>query len=152
MLDAANNVAFVHAYSVEANRDDYYRRLRAISDEGDWTGWIEFFLAAIEHQAVDNANRVKLMLQLYDDMKQRIMELTLSKYSLRVLDTLFDRPIFQSSDFIHRSEVPEESAMKLLRMLREEGVLVVIREASGPQSAILAFRELLNLAEGRTVL
>lgn len=28
---------------LEAHRDEYYERLKRIYQEGDWTGWIEFF-------------------------------------------------------------------------------------------------------------
>lgn len=137
---------------LESNRELYYLRLRAISDEGDWTGWIEFFLSAIEKQALSNTERVKGILDLYEKMKQRITELTHSQYAIKILDALFDRPVFQSSDFIKRSGIPRNSALPFLRTLRDEGVLVTIRESSGPRSAILAFRDLLNCAEGRKVL
>lgn len=137
---------------LEANRETYYLRLRASTNEGNWTGWIEFFLDAIHQQALDNTNRVRQILDLYERMKQKITDLTRSQYSLKVLDTLFDRPIFQSNDFIKRSGIPKNSAMPFLRTLREEGILFPLREASGRKAAILVFRELLNCAEGREVI
>ena len=85
-------------------------------------------------------------------MKQRVTDLTRSQYAIQVLDALFDRPIFQSGDFIERSRIPKDSAAPILRKLREVGILQPIREASGRRPAILAFRELLNRAEGRDVL
>ena len=112
----------------------------SISNEGDWTGWIEFFLGAVEKQALENANRVKMILDLYETMKQKITDLTRSQYALKILDTLFDRPVFQSGDFIARSGVPRNSAMPFLRTLRDEGVLVVLRESSGPRSAIYYYQ------------
>jgi Fic family protein len=36
---------------LESNRQEYYQRLNATSQEGDWTGWIKFFLKAIAIQA-----------------------------------------------------------------------------------------------------
>jgi Fic family protein len=137
---------------LEANRDNYYLRLRASTNEGDWTGWIEFFLDAILQQALDNTSRVRQILDLYERMKQKITDLTRSQYALKVLDTLFDRPVFQSGNFIERSGIPKNSAMPFLRTLRKAGILVTLRESSGRKSAILAFRELLNCAEGRKVL
>ena len=44
---------------LESNRENYYLRLRAIGNENDWTGWVEFFLEAIEKQALENTERVK---------------------------------------------------------------------------------------------
>ena len=137
---------------LEAHRDRYYGGLRGISQHGDWTGWVEFFLNAIATQAQANTVRVRAILELYALMKARLSDLLRSQYSIQVLDALFDRPIFQSNDFVERSGVPKNSATPILRTLREAGILVVLRESSGRKSAIVAFRELLNCAEGRTVL
>lgn len=98
------------------------------------------------------AERVRAMMTLYEDMKCRIAGLTRSQHAIAVLDTLFDRPIFQSADFVQRSGIPKQPALPFLRSLREAGVLQVLRESSGRRSAVLAFRELLNCAEGREIL
>lgn len=137
---------------LEAQRDLYYERLRAISREGDWTGWIEFFLDAIIAQVRSDTEKVHQIMALYEEMKQRIADLTHSQYAIQVLDALFDRPIFQSSDFIQRSHIPKDSAAPFLRKLREARILQPLREASERRPAILAFPELLNRAEGRNVL
>ena len=130
----------------------YYARLRGISQEGDWNGWIEFFLDAIVEQSRSNTKRVRDILELYERMKSRITDLTRSQHAILVLDTLFDRPIFQSSDFVQRSGIPKQTALPFLRKLREAGILHSLREQSGRRSAILAFRDLLNCAEGSAVL
>lgn len=137
---------------LEAHREQYYARLRGISQDGDWTGWIEFFLEAVVEQAKTNTQRVRAILALYGRMKEQVAKLTRSQHAVKVLDTMFDRPIFQSSDFVERSGIPKQTALPFLRKLKEAGVLHVLREQSGRRSAILAFRELLNCAEGRNVL
>lgn len=137
---------------LESHRDEYYARLRGISQQGDWTGWVEFFLTAITMQAQTNAVRVHGILALYEEMKQRVTELTRSQHALKVLDTLFHRPIFQSSDFVERSGIPKTTSLSFLAWLRDAGILTVLREQSGRRSAIFAFTELLNRAEGRKIL
>jgi Fic family protein len=137
---------------LESHRDLYYGRLRGISQSGDWTAWLEFFLDAIIQQSHSNTERVRSILGLYESMKVRISNLTRSQHALKILDALFDRPVFQSSDFVDRSGIPKQTALPFLRILRDAGVLHVLREQSGRRSAILAFRELLNCAEGRIVL
>jgi Fic family protein len=136
---------------LESHRELYYARLRGISQDGDWTSWLEFFLDAITQQAKTNTARVRAILELYERMKGRITELTRSQHALRVLDSLFDRPIFQSSDFVERSAIPKQSTSRFLATLRNAGILDLLRPAGGRQSAILVFRELLNCAERREV-
>ena len=137
---------------LEAHRDRYYAGLRGISQQSDWTGWVEFFLIAITEQSQTNTVRVRSILELYERMKQQISDLTRSQYALKVLDALFDRPIFESSDFVERSGIPKNTALPFLRKLREAGILRLLREKSGRRSAVLAFSELLNCAEGRKIL
>ncbi|AJE02090.1 Fic family protein [Geobacter pickeringii] len=137
---------------LEAHRDQYYGRLQAISRGDDWTGWVAFFLEAVTDQARANTDRVRAILALYEEMKQQITVLTRSQHAITVLDTLFDRPIFRSSDFVERSGIPKQTALPFLRTLRDAGILHALREQSGRRPAVLAFRELLNRAEGRHVL
>ncbi|MEO5376516.1 MAG: Fic family protein [Magnetococcus sp. DMHC-6] len=137
---------------LETHRDLYYARLRGISQDDDWISWIEFFLDAIVEQAWANTQKVREILELYEKMKRQITELTRSQHAIQVLDALFDRPIFQSGDFILRSGIPKHTALPFLHRLREAGILHPLREKSGRRSAIFAFRELLNCAEGRNVL
>lgn len=137
---------------LEIHRDAYYERLRGISREGDWNSWIEFFLNAVVEQAKANTVRTQAIKGLYEHMKGQITELTRSPHAIAVLDTLFDRPIFQSSDFVERSNIPRPSALPFLRKLREAGILHVLREHRGQQPGVFAFRDLLNCAEGRDVL
>ena len=137
---------------LEANRETYYQRLRAITTGGDWTGWVEFFLDALRQQALDNTSRVKGILALYDDMKGRVQTATHSQFTPAILDALFDRLIFRSSDFTERSGVPAGTAKTSLKQLRDVGILTVLQESRGRQPAVLAFTELVNLAEGRQIL
>ncbi len=131
----------------ETHRETYYRKLRGISREGDWNGWIDFFMRAVIEQAVINTGKVRSILELYERIKGEIPELTGSKYAVKAIDALFDRPIFQSDDFVRRSGIPRESAMRILRKLKEIGLLREIRPGRGRRPAILAFLELIGITE-----
>ena len=140
---------------LEANRDKYYQRLNAISSDGDWNGWIAFFLKAITHQARQNSERVKAVMQLYDEMKSRIHEITHSQYSVYLLDALFNSPTFRTSDVAKKLKqdfnVHEKTTRDLLKQLRDAGTLNELQSGSGNRPAILCFPELINLAEGKEV-
>ncbi|QBQ54953.1 Fic family protein [Nitrosococcus wardiae] len=137
---------------LEAHREEYYARLKAISTERDWTGWIAFFLNAIIHQARGNHNRVSIIMALHEEMKHQIREITHSQHSAQIVDALFDRPIFRTSDFIERTGIPKPSAHPLIRQLLQAGILTTLRKQAGRKPATLAFPRLINAAEGRDVL
>ncbi len=133
---------------LEANRNEYYDRLLAISEEGNWNGWIRFFLAAIREQARANRLKAEKILNLYDRMKGTITELTGSKYTIQALDALFERVFFTTSGFKEISEIPRSSTKRIIKLLREEEIIQTIREGSGRQPAIYAFPELFSIVEG----
>lgn len=134
---------------LEANRDEYYERLLAISRDGDWTGWCAFFLKALIVQAKVNQSRAQQILDLYGRLKVWIVTEARSQYSVGALDELFARPIFAASGFGQSAGVPRPTASRLLRLAREHGVLRELKPASGSRPAVLCFPELLNIAEGR---
>ena len=139
---------YLSAY-LEARREEYYERLLAVSRDGNWTGWCVFFLGALIAQAESNARKAKQILDLYETKKNWIADQTHSQHAMRALDFLFDRPVFASSDFVAHSGMPQPSAKRILKVLRDEGLLRVVREAAGRRTAILVFPELLNIAEGQ---
>ena len=134
---------------LESHRDEYFARLLAVSRDDDWTGWCTFFLTAIIEQARSNQQKIHDLLELYDELTERIVEATHSQYSVRALDSIFGRPIFQTTDFVKSSGIPEHTARHILRVLRGRGLLSELRKARGRQPAILALADLLNIVEGR---
>ena len=133
----------------DAHRGEYYERLLAVSRDGDWTGWCEFFLRAVIAQAEVNQAKTTAILDLYGTRRDWIAEATKSAYGARALDWMFSRPIFKSSDFVAGVDIPNPTATRILRIVREHGLLREVRPAAGRRSAVYAFSELLNLAEGR---
>lgn len=140
---------------LENNRDEYYQRLKAISSDGDWNGWVEFFLKAITQQALQNSKRVNAIMGLYDEMKQKIQQVTRSQYSIHLLDAIFGKPIFKAADLSTRLKesygLHEKTTSSLLKNLKDAGILLEIQQSSGRRSSILAFMKLIDLAEGRGI-
>ena len=126
---------------LEANRDEYYERLKAISTEGDWNGWIDFFLKAITQQAKTNS--------------QRVRDITHSQYTVHPLDAIFSRPIFRTTDVVAELEkaygIHPKTTPSLLQRLKDAGVLLEIQPASGWRATVLYFPQLIALAEGRNL-
>jgi len=141
---------------LENHRDEYYLRLKGISAENDWNNWIAYFLRATATQAVQNAQRVAAIRTLYEEMKLAIHDTTHSQYTVHLLDAIFSKPIFRTSELAHRLTdehgIHEKTAPALLRQLRDAGILFEIQPGAGRRSATMCFPRLINLAEGRNVL
>lgn len=141
---------YISAY-LETQRDEYYERLLAVSRDDDWTGWCGFFLRAMIEQARANETKATAILELYRTKKDWIAEITHSQYAIRALDWFFARPIFTTPDFVKSAKIPKPTANRIVRLAKDKGLLCEIREGKGRRSSILAFSELLNIAEGRNV-
>ena len=141
---------------LENHREGYYQRLKAISADGDWNGWLVFFLQAIAIQATQNSERVTAIQALYEEMKLAIQAATRSQYTVHVLDAIFNKPIFRSSDLAQQLfrefGIHEKTGQGLLRQMRDTGILRELRPGSGRRPSTLCFPRLINLAEGRTVI
>ena len=141
---------YVSAY-FEARRDAYYEGLLAVSRDDDWTGWCRFFLKAVRAQAEENLTKARGILDLHEDMKGRVADVTRSRYAIHTLDWIFERPIFNSGDFTAHAGVPDRTARRLLAALSDHRILRVMRPGNGRQGTIFVFPDLLNIAEGRDV-
>lgn len=100
-------------------------------------------------QAVENQEKAAAVLTLYERERDRIIDLTRSQYAMKALDFLFARPIVSISSFVHDSGIPEHTAKKMIKKLQDSGMFEELRKARGRDSAVVAFRGLLHIAEGR---
>lgn len=134
---------------LEAHREEYHHRLKAVSRDGDWTAWCAFFLQGVAEQAVENERKARAILALYDRVKTEVIELSRSQHAIRAVDFIFQYPIFASTHFASDSTIPKPSALRILALLRDAGLLRVVRAGRGRRVGIFAFFELLEVAEGR---
>lgn len=138
---------YISAY-LERNRPVYYERLLGVSRDGDWNGWIAFFLHAIEEQAGANGRKATAILDLYDEMKQTVPEVTRSQYAVAALDALFKTPIFIPSEFYEQTGIPKKTANRLLQQLREQDIITALTEGGGRRATTYVFSRLIAITEG----
>ena len=138
---------YISAY-FEAHRETYYDKLLAISKNGDWTGWCQFFLTALTVQAQENQQKATAILDLYSQKKDEVTKLTRSQYAIRALDWIFERPIFKSTDFVNSAVIPKPTARHILQDLAKQNLLKPLVVGKGRRPTTYGFTELLNLAEG----
>ncbi|WP_296480907.1 Fic family protein [Phenylobacterium sp.] len=135
---------FVSGY-FETHKDQYVERMRAVSAEGDWSGWSVFFLQAMHAQATVNIQTADKISSLHNEMRERFREALNSQFHDRALDFVFARPVFRNDIFVDRSGIPASSARSLSRRLVEVGLLRTIEPAAGRRAALYSFDPLLDI-------
>ena len=132
---------------LETHRDIYYDRLDRISSEGDWDGWIQFFISALINQAESNLQLVRKIIDLYERMKKEITGLLHSDQSIYILDILFDTPVFRATELHNRLDIQRQRAAQYIRVLKEAGMIVELRPARGRRPALLSFEDLWQITD-----
>lgn len=142
---------YLSAY-FESSRDNYIARLRDLGQPGSWTRWCAFFVEGVAVQAEANTTKARAIQDLYERLKKKVIDLTHSQFAVPLLDFIFERPIFRSSDVTKLAHMPSAPMVaNLLGNLRRNGVLHTVREGAGRRPHVLALAELINLCEGKKV-
>lgn len=91
-------------------------------------------------------------MDLYAELKQHALAATRSQFAVPMLDQMFERPIFTSSMFTFQGTPPTSATVSnLLRIMRESGLIKVLRDGSGRRGTVYVLARLLNLCEGREI-
>ena len=130
---------------LEANRQLYYRHLQAISQSGDWMGWIKFFLNGVIIQAKKTIKQADDALDLYERMKPVFVEATNSVHAGAAQDFIFKNPIFSSSIFGEIEGPSQRTLERILRALSENRVIDVSKPGSTRTPTLYEFRPLLRI-------
>lgn len=82
---------YLSAY-FEKNRDEYYRRLLAVSQDGQWSEWISFFLRGVAEQSRDAVQRSEKLLGVWKRYRQQFQTVRSSASLLKLIEQLFHLP------------------------------------------------------------
>ena len=107
------------------HRSDYYDRLQAVRDSGDWEGWLAFFLRGVAEVSAQAADTVRRILTLREAHRAVVTErLGLAAANgHRVLDYLYRQPFISVAHAQHVTSTSYTAANRLVARLAEVGVL-----------------------------
>lgn len=77
----------------EANRQEYYDRLLAVSQRGEWEAWLTFFLEGVRSQAADAARRIVRLQDLRTTYSKRFANERSRVKLQQMVDYLISTPI-----------------------------------------------------------
>ena len=107
------------------NREDYYRRLNAVRIDGDWEGWLDFFLegvATIADEAVASARELSALVA--QDRSRVLASDRTSIGALRLFELLPRHPIVTVATVMKLIETTKPTAIRAIELLVATGVLV----------------------------
>jgi Fic family protein len=118
------------SHYLRRHRAEYYERLQAVRDAGDWEGWLAFFLRGVAEVSTEATETARRVLLLREQHRAQITDKLgrAAGNGHRVLETLFDRPITSVGKVQELTGTSFAAANQLVARLTELGIL---REITG---------------------
>jgi len=133
---------------IETNRQEYYDRLLAVSQKGDWEAWLLFFLDGVHSQADDAIKRIVSLEKLRNTYSEQFAQ-DRSRSKLEVLvDYLISSPITSITQAQKSLNIGSFNAIK--RNIDKLEALGIVHEVTGNKRNRLYYAdEILKILEDR---
>ncbi|WP_198526109.1 Fic family protein [Haloferax sp. ATB1] len=128
---------------IEQHRTEYADRLLAVSEDGEWDAWLQFFLRGIREQAAEAFVRAKLLIDTRRTYENRYADAAKSVRNL-ALD-IFEDPYFTVAEASDRIGVVYQTANNAVKRLESDGVVSEI--TGNDKNRVFRADEIMNIVE-----
>ena len=113
----------------KTNRQQYYEHLQGVRSDGDWEGWLAFFLEGVATTANQASQTARQILNLFEADGAKLATLGRSAGSaLRVHNLMRRHPVLSIAKAVEKLNLSHPTLSKALSNLIELGI---VREATG---------------------
>lgn len=109
---------------LKQHQSEYYRRLSAIRTEGDWEGWVQFFLEAVQNAAAQSERAVVALASLVANDRRRLLaHPKANAISYRLFELLPTMPRLSVDRVREALQTTFPTANAAIKLLEELGIL-----------------------------
>jgi Fic family protein len=102
---------------------EYYRRLSRVRTDGDWEGWLDFFLDGIATTGEEAVQLARALFALVTADRGKVLRESTAIYPLRLFELLPSNPVVTVSSAMRLLDTTKPTAGKAIRTLELVGVL-----------------------------
>jgi Fic family protein len=107
-----------------ANKNQYYKKLRAVTEKQDWEGWILYLLKGVEETAIYTLQKINAINSLMQETISLAKEKLPSRvYSKELIELLFEQPYCKVKFLVDRDIAKRQTAAEYLHELEKIGIL-----------------------------
>jgi Fic family protein len=128
----------------EATRADYYGGLRAVTEQGDWAGWIEYFLNGVARQSEDALSRAERINRQLAKWREAFAGRG-SKVPLQLIELLGSNPFLGPRDTERQLGIAYNTVMRAIEVLEAGGV--VAKVGASKRNRMFCARAILDILE-----
>ena len=133
------------SYHFKLNRSEYYDRLQAVRERGDWEGWLRFFLEGVRSVADESALKARAVFELREANRQRITD-GLGRRTAKALvlhEHLLRQPYVTARNVEEITSQAYSNANSLIAALVEQGILEPL--VGRDRDRVFAYQKYLSL-------
>lgn len=119
------------SYYIKRHKAEYYDRLMAVREDGNWEGWLRFFLRGVAETAEEATTTAEAIVGLREEHRALLQEEGLGLNGLRLLDLLFQRPLVNVN--LVRESLGGSSYNTANNLVEQFTDLGLLREVTGKQ-------------------
>jgi Fic family protein len=112
----------------EATRRDYYERLRGVTERGEWSEWLQYFLNGVARQAEDALGRAERINGHLAEWRVAAAG-TSSRVPLALVDQLAANPFLTIKGAARRLDVAFTTAQRAVAKLEQLGIVREVSQA-----------------------
>jgi len=130
-------------------RKEYYSRLLAVSQRGEWNQWIQFFLNGVITQSTEAISDAEVILSLHAEYRRLIEESKkVPESAYRLCEEIFLNPVVSISTLSKKWQIPFNSVKTGVNRLIKLGILR--EEADRKRNKLFVASKLMELLTGPT--
>ena len=114
---------FLSEYIIH-HKNDYYEKIRKVTEENDWEGWILYMLDMISVTATDALSRIRSITDLMEEMMTEIKAQLPKIYSKELVELLFRLPYVKRQFLIDADMGTPKTVGNYLMALEKNGFLI----------------------------
>ncbi len=127
------------------NRSSYYDTLQAVRDEGDWEGWLRFFLKGVDEVSRQATETAKRIIQLREEHR-RLIQNAMGRRAggaLILIEFMYQHPMVSVNDMQRVTGLSFPSANELAVEL--EGLALLNEQTGNRRNRVFAYRPYLDI-------
>ena len=142
MLDSP--ILYLSRYIIQ-NKAAYYRLLKNVTFERDWTSWIMFILDGVEETCTWTTDKIKAIRELMEHTGQFTQSKLPKTYTWELVELLFKQPYCRIGNLVDAGIAKRQTASVYLKQLCEIGIL---REVKSGRENIFVHPKYIELLTG----
>jgi Fic family protein len=109
------------------NKADYYRLLKKVTHEQDWSAWILFILNGVEETCSWTTDKIKAIRELMEHTAEYTQTSLPKIYTWELVEVLFKQPYCRIANLVDAGVAKRQTASVYLKQLCDVGILKEVK-------------------------